>query len=39
MHVSPGIIAIEWGVAATRRVGAGRQYGVLRYSRPAKSVN
>ena len=39
MHVSSGKIAIERGVAATRRVEAGRQYGVLRYSRPAKSVS
>ena len=39
MHVSPGKISIERGVAATLRVGAGRQYGVLRCSRPAKSVS
>jgi hypothetical protein len=38
--VNLGTITSERGVATTRRVVAGRQYGVLlRYSRPAKSVN
>ncbi len=39
MLVNLGKIAIERGVAATFWVGVGRQYGVLRCSRPAKSVS
>ena len=39
MLVNLGKITIERGVAATLWVGVGRQYGVLRCSRPAKSVS